>query len=92
MAAALAASDAEQAGLLTDLRAFGDWGRMVSSSLGQTADDEWRHRFAAGDLPPVLALALEALINGVCAAEESPAAPDKESPWGTFKQSDFLSW
>lgn len=80
MAAALAASDAEQAGLLTDLRAFGDWGRMVSSSLGQTADDEWQHRFAAGDLPPVLALALEALINGVCAAEESPAAPDKERP------------
>ncbi|RJX32213.1 MAG: adenosylcobinamide amidohydrolase [Desulfurivibrio sp.] len=75
MAAALAASDAEQAGLLTDLRAFSDWGSTVGRSLGQTADSEWRHRFAAGDLPPVLALALEALINGVCAAQTSPAGP-----------------
>jgi len=75
MAAALAASDAEQAGLLTDLRAFGAWGRTVSRSIGQTTDDDWRHRFAAGDLPPVLAIAFEALINGVCAAEKSPAGP-----------------
>jgi adenosylcobinamide amidohydrolase/ABC-type Fe3+-hydroxamate transport system substrate-binding protein len=75
MAAALAASDAEQAGLLTDLRALGDWGRAVSRSIGQTADHEWQHRFAAGDLPPVLAIAFEALINGVCAAEKSPAGP-----------------
>lgn len=89
MTAALAVSDAEQAGLLTDLRAFGDWGRTVTGSLGQTADDEWRHRFAAGDLPPVLALALEALINGVCAAEESPAAPDKESPGALFSNPTF---
>jgi hypothetical protein len=75
MAAALAASDAEQAGLLTDLRALGDWGRTVSRSIGQTAVHEWQHRFAAGDLPPALAIAIEALINGVCAAESSPAVP-----------------
>ncbi|MBU4263394.1 MAG: adenosylcobinamide amidohydrolase [Proteobacteria bacterium] len=75
MAAAFAASDAEQAGLLTDLRAFGDWGRTVSSSISHTADSEWQHRFAPGDLPPVLAIAFESLINGVCAAETSPVAP-----------------
>ena len=75
MAVALAASDAEQAGLLTDLCAFGDWGRTVSRSIAQTADNEWQHRFVSDDLPPVLAIAFESLINGVCAAENSPAGP-----------------
>lgn len=75
MAAAFAASDAEQAGLLTDFRALGDWGRTVSSSISHKADMEWQHRFAPGDLPPMLAIAFESLINGVCAAASSPAGP-----------------
>lgn len=67
MLGSFAVSDAEQAGSLTDLRGYGMWSRAVSSALAGHAIEPWPHRFAGGQLPPVIALAFESLVNGVCA-------------------------
>lgn len=69
MIGSFAVSDAEQAGSLTDLRGYAMWGRSVSGTLAGHAIEPWTHRFTAGQLPPVLALAFESLVNGVCAGE-----------------------
>lgn len=69
MMGSFAISDAEQAGSLTDLRGYAMWGRAVSGALAGHAVEPWTHRFSAGQLPPVLALAFESLVNGVCAGE-----------------------
>ncbi len=67
MAAAFAASDAEQAGLLTDLQSFAEWGRVISASIAGSDPGAAPNRLAPGGLPPVLAIAFESLLNGVCA-------------------------
>lgn len=67
MLGSFAISDAEQAGSLSDLRGYATWGRAVSGALAGHAIEPWTHRFTAGQLPPVLALAFESLVNGVCA-------------------------
>lgn len=67
LAAAFAVSDAEQSGLVRDLRGYGMWGRTVMASLAGGEVTEWRHYLEPGAVPPVVALGLEALINGICA-------------------------
>ena len=69
MLGSFAVSDAEQGGSLTDLRGYGMWSRAVSSALAGHAIEPWPHRFAGGQLPPVIALAFESLVNGVCAGK-----------------------
>jgi len=65
--ASLAVSDAEQSGALSALQGYGMWGRTIMAAVADREVAEWRHYFAPGQLPPVVALAFEALINGVCA-------------------------
>ena len=69
MLGSFAVSDAEQAGSLTDLRGYGMWSRAVSSALAGHPVVPGPHRFAGGQLPPVIALAFESLVNGVCAGK-----------------------
>lgn len=69
MLGSFAISDAEQAGSLPDLRGYAMWGRTVSATLAGHAIEPWPHRFSAGQLPPVMALAFESLVNGVCAGK-----------------------
>ena len=70
LAASLAVSDAAQSGLIQDLRAYGMWGRTIMASLAGGREREWRHYLAPGRVPPVVALGLEALVNGVCAGKD----------------------
>lgn len=66
--ASLAVSDAEQAGTMPDLSGYEIWGRTLTAALAGREVGEWRHYFAPGQLPPVVAMAFESLVNGVCAA------------------------
>ncbi|MBU4230754.1 MAG: adenosylcobinamide amidohydrolase [Proteobacteria bacterium] len=69
MMGSFAISDTEQASSLTDLRGYAMWSRAVSNALAGHAVESWPRRFAAGQLPPVIALAFESLVNGVCAGK-----------------------
>lgn len=69
MMGSFAVSDAEQAGILSGLQGYAMWGRAMSGALAGHAIAPWPHRFTAGQLPPVIALAFESLVNGVCAGK-----------------------
>ncbi|MEJ2038040.1 MAG: helical backbone metal receptor [Desulfosarcinaceae bacterium] len=63
--AAFALSDAHERGLVEDLSSFAAWcGRIRREVAGETAGEESRYELEP-DLPPVLKMALEALVNGV---------------------------
>ncbi|MCX5877135.1 MAG: helical backbone metal receptor [Deltaproteobacteria bacterium] len=69
MAGSLAMSDAAQAGL-ADPRGHESWAKAVAARLAGRAVEPWQERFPEGQLPPLVAKALEALVNGVCAREK----------------------
>ncbi|MHB1014543.1 MAG: adenosylcobinamide amidohydrolase [Desulfurivibrionaceae bacterium] len=69
MLGSFAVSDAEQGGSLTDLRGYGMWARAAANALAGHPVEPGPHRVAEGQLPPVLALAFESLVNGVCAGK-----------------------
>jgi ABC-type Fe3+-hydroxamate transport system substrate-binding protein/adenosylcobinamide amidohydrolase len=69
MAGSLAMSDAAQAGL-ADPRGHESWAKAVAARLAGHAVEPWRKRFPEGQLPALVAKALEALVNGVCAREK----------------------
>lgn len=71
MTGSFAVSDAEQAGNLSGLRGYAIWSRAVSGALAGHAVEPWPHRFAAGQLQPVIALAFESLVNGACAGKSA---------------------
>ncbi len=70
LAGALAMSDDEQAGIISDFKGFALWGRKISAQLAGKGVDPWQHHFKQDQVEPVVALAFEALINGVCAKEQ----------------------
>lgn len=70
IAASLSLSDVEQGALFTDLRAYGMWCKEIVASLSNKEIESWQHHIEADKLPPVIALALEALINGVCLRDQ----------------------
>lgn len=72
MAGSLAISDAAQAGL-ADPRGHASWARAVAARLAGRAVEPWRTRFSEGQMPPLVAKALEALVNGVCGREKGSA-------------------
>ncbi|OGQ86777.1 MAG: hypothetical protein A2512_08135 [Deltaproteobacteria bacterium RIFOXYD12_FULL_56_24] len=72
MAGSLAMSDAAQAGL-ADPRGHESWARAVAAHLAGRAVKPWHKRFPEGQLPLLVAKALEALVNGVCAREKGSA-------------------
>jgi ABC-type Fe3+-hydroxamate transport system substrate-binding protein/adenosylcobinamide amidohydrolase len=72
MAGSLAMSDAAQAGL-ADPQGHESWARAVAARLAGHAVEPWRTRFSEGQLPPLVAKALEALVNGACGREKGSA-------------------
>jgi ABC-type Fe3+-hydroxamate transport system substrate-binding protein/adenosylcobinamide amidohydrolase len=72
MAGSLAMSDAAQAGL-ADPQGHESWAKAVAARLAGHAVEPWHQRFPEGRLPPLVAKALEALVNGVCAREKGRA-------------------
>lgn len=68
--ASLAISDAEQAGTMPDLQGYRMWGRTITATLAGREVPFRRHYFVPGQLPPVVALAFESLLNGICAGSE----------------------
>lgn len=75
--ASFAVSDAEQGELFTDLQAYGMWCKKIVSSLADKEIESWQHHIEADKLPPVIALALEALVNGVCAKDQYPESANQ---------------
>ena len=75
MTSAFAISDARQRGLVTDLRAFDDWGEAVSRSIAHSTEVKKHYRLAEGSVPKVLAIAFESLINGACAVQDHSTKP-----------------
>ncbi|MEW6501130.1 MAG: adenosylcobinamide amidohydrolase [Thermodesulfobacteriota bacterium] len=67
LAAALAISDAQQNGLIHDLRAYELWGRAITASLAGREGGQWQQHLTAPNLPPALTMGMDALLNGVCA-------------------------
>lgn len=72
MAGSLAMSDAAQSGL-ADPQGHESWARAVAARLAGHAVEPWHKRFPEGQLPPLVAKALEALVNGICAREKGSA-------------------
>lgn len=68
MAGSLAMSDAAQAGL-ADPQGHELWARTVAARLAGHAVAPWRARFPESQMPPLVANALESLVNGLCARE-----------------------
>ena len=68
--ASLAISDAEQAGTMPDLQGYRMWGGTITAALAGREVPFRRRYFVPGQLPPVVALAFESLLNGICAGSE----------------------
>ena len=75
MTSAFAISDAQQRGLVTDLHAFDEWGKTISRSIAHSTEVKGEYHLAQGRMPPVVAMAFESLINGVCAVQDHPVNP-----------------
>ena len=69
VAGSLAMSDAAQAGL-ADPRGHTLWARAVAASIAGHDVKPWQERFVRTQLPPLVARAIEAVVNGVCAREQ----------------------
>lgn len=69
MESALAVSDAHERGQIRDLSSFRQWCRLVASEIAGKPVAVLLDPLEAADLPPVLRLALAALLTGVEARE-----------------------
>jgi len=62
---ALAISDVYEKGLLNDLSAYQLWCRMMAEDIAGKKIDQMKNLVAIEDMPVVLKMALDALLNGV---------------------------
>jgi iron complex transport system substrate-binding protein len=71
METALAVSDQYERGLISDISGFASWCDRVSEKIaGKPLDEQQRFTFSQ-TLPPVLAHAFGALLNGAAAKERN---------------------
>lgn len=71
---ALALSDARERTLVTDLGAYRDWCGSVADGIAGGKRGEWRDYVPEEAAPPVLRMALDALLNGLAARGAREAA------------------
>lgn len=62
---ALALSDAQERGQFINTDIFEHWARTVADEIAGEPVSEWREFIADGDIPPIVGLSLNAVLNGV---------------------------
>ncbi len=79
--AALSFSDAHERGLVHDWEPFRLWARAISDDLAGRPIGEWKERVGGEDIPMMLRVALNAVLNGVYhkVAETLPKGLTKSS-------------
>lgn len=68
--AAMGLSDAYEKGQVTDLTAFEGWCRNLADEIAGRWIKEWTDYVTAPEIPMVMKMALDALLNGLAAKEE----------------------
>ncbi|NLJ27808.1 MAG: ABC transporter substrate-binding protein [Deltaproteobacteria bacterium] len=69
---AFALSDAYERGLITDLGAFEAYCRTVSEEIAGHRTENWTDRITSEEIPIVLRMSLNALLNGMVLKNEQP--------------------
>ncbi len=69
MESALALSDAYEAGLIASLESFQTWRRKISEEIAENEPVEWSEPITSEELPVVIRMSLNALVNGLFVRE-----------------------
>jgi ABC-type cobalamin/Fe3+-siderophores transport system ATPase subunit/ABC-type Fe3+-hydroxamate transport system substrate-binding protein/adenosylcobinamide amidohydrolase len=79
---AMALSDARERGRICDMEAFRFWARSVADDIAGERISQWKELVAREDIPSILKIGLNAVLNGVSrkreeTPEERPSKPEE---------------